>query len=361
MNPVKAGTDAHPTGQHLNTSLALADNKHRWQRDAKLINDIVDKIPSVKINTPGTKTPHATKADKRTATLAANKANSKYLFANSEWELPPCLVWNELDLMATNGSRYIYKVDSYYMDDIMREIDRILTTDILGGSNFWTNRFFLNQYLSSASADGTTDSFKSAVNITKGTESEASMALLNAQQQLQTPAYNDRLRLISGRTFESMKGIVGEVESQLRLTLTEGMARGLSTRDIKGMINKRMGIGMGRAERIARTEINVAYTNAYMDESIELNETALKDDPWEIKQCQRSALSPTTRPSHRARHGLVFTVIQMREWWAVNGNRINCLCATLDVLVNRVTGEILQSNMIKRMRADVGDTGSAKV
>lgn len=349
MNPIKPGTHNHPTGQHYNISLALADNKHRWQRDAKLINDIIEKIPRTKIAVPKGEAPKATKAEKRTATLAANKADTAYIWSNSEFELPDGLVASELLLMRTNAVRYEYQIDSNLMDSIMQAIDRILTGDILGGSDFWTNRFFLNQHLSEATAEGVTDSFNSAVNITKGTESEASMALLNVQQQLQSPAYSDRLNLVNGRVFESMKGLVGDMKSQLRLTLTEGMARGVGIRDLKGMINKRLGIGMGRAEKIARTEINVAYRTAYLDEAKELNETALKDDPWMIMQAHRSALSMTTRTNHASRHGTIHTIRAQRDWWLTGSNAINCLCSTLDVLVNRKTGEVLQDKMIDTM------------
>jgi hypothetical protein len=348
MNPIKPGTHKHPTGQRLNISLAFADNKNRWQRTAFKINKVIEQIPRIKIDVPAEDAPKVTKKEKRTATLAKNKLNAAYLMANSDFDLNPCTLWNELELMQ-NKARYEYKLDSSMMDATMAAIHRILVGDILSGSEFWTTRFFLNPNLNESSRDGLTDSFESALRITKGTSSEASLATLSAEQQLSQPAYFDRLQLVHGRVFESMKGLTGDMKTQLRVTLTEGMARGVGIRDLKGMINNRLGIGMGRAERIARTEINAAYTNAYMDESTDLNETALKDDEWEIKQAHRSALSPTTRPTHGARHGTVSTVMQQRDWWAKNG-RVNCLCATLDVLVNKSTGEILQSKLIKSMK-----------
>jgi hypothetical protein len=146
-----------------------------------------------------------------------------------------------------------------------------------------------------------------------------------------------------------MKGLTNDMTAQLRVTLTEGMARGMGIRDLKGMINNRLGIGMGRAERIARTEINNAYRGAYLSEADDLNETALKDDEWEIMQVHRSALAMSTRPTHGKRHSLMFTTRQQKDWWATGSNSINCLCSTLDVLVSKLTGEILQQKMIDRM------------
>jgi len=348
MNPIRPGSHKYPTNQRLNISLAFADNKNRWQRAAFRINEIIERIPRIKLDVPDNEAPKVTKKEKRTATLARNKADTAYLLANSDFEVPAITVCKELAIMQ-NAVRYEYKLDSTMMDATMDAIRRILVGDILSGSEFWTTRFFLNPNLNEASKDGLTDSFISALRITEGTSAEASLATLSAEQQLSQPAYLDRLRLVHGRTFESMKGLTDDMTAQLRVTLTEGMARGVGVRDLKGMINNRLGIGMGRAERIARTEINNAYTNSYMQESIDLNETALKDDEWVIRQAHRSALSPTTRKTHAARHGTVSTVAAQLNWWAENG-RINCLCSTLDVLVNKKTGEILQDKMIKTMK-----------
>ena len=354
MNPLKPGTDKAPTGQQLNVSLAFAMNKNRWQKAAFKINQVIESIPYTKRVVSDEDAPNVTAKEKRTAALMANAAADKYIWDNSKFELPLGFVAKELVVMQ-NAVRYDYLLDSAEMDRTMSAIERILQQDMLDGSDFWTHRFFLNDFIQSASDDGTTGSFESAVKITTGTTVEQNLKLYSAQQQLQSPAYLDRLRLVNGRVFESTKGLTGEMKSQLRLTLTEGVSRGVGVRDLKGMINKRLGIGMARAERIARTEINNAYTTAYMDEATELNNTALKESNWMIMQCHRSALSPTTRNKHGARHGVIVTATQQADWWAIDGNKINCLCATLDVLVDKVTGEVLQQKMIDRMVKQRGE------
>ncbi len=348
MNPIKPGSDKHPTGQRLNISLAFADNKSRWQGAAYRINQVIARLPSTKTDVSKEDAPSVTKKEKRKATLAKNAADTKYIWINSDFDLPAGMVAKELIKM-DNAVRYEYQVDAQMMDNTMSVIHRILVEDILSGSEFWTTRFFLNSNLNEASADGTTDSFDSAVKIVEGTSAEASLAVLSAEQQLAQPAYLDRLKLVNGRTFESMAGLTTDMKSQLRLTLTEGMARGVGIRDLKGMINNRLGVGMVRAERIARTEINNAYRGAYLSEAEDLNKDALQDDEWEIKQAHRSALSSTTRKEHARRHGSIFTISEQKDWWARNGNSINCLCSTLDVLVNKATGEVLQGKMIGRM------------
>lgn len=324
MNPIRPGTNEYPTSQALNIGLATADNKRRWQRAAKRINDVVRKWSYDKVSVSKDEAPKVRKQDKRTSTL-------------------------------TNAYRYDYQVDSRMMDLTMVAVENILNEDLLNGSDFWTTRFWLNPYIDESVIDGTTDSLESAIRITEGAEVAPHIATLTAQQQLSTPAYMDRLRMVHGRVFESMQGLTGEMKSQLRLTLTEGVARGIGIRDLTGMINKRLSVGMSRAKRIARTEINNTYRSAYMSEAKELNETALAEDKYMIMQCHRSALSPTTRPNHASRHGNVYTMQQQQDWWASGSESINCLCATLDVLVNKKTGEILQSKMVERMKKQKGE------
>lgn len=349
MNPLQVGTKTHPTGQALNVSLAFAENKRLWQGAAKRINDAIESIPVVAREVADDEAPAVRKDEKRTTRLTNHLADSRYIWANKSFELPPELVANEL-LTLNKSYRYEYLLDADAMARTMATIEQILTNDFLGGSNFWTSRFWLTGYIESAAVDGTSDSFESALRITEGTEAAAPLSMLSVQQQLSSPAYLDRLRLAHGRVFEEMQGLTSEMKSQLRLTLTEGVARGVGVRDLKGMINKRLSVGMVRAERIARTEINQVYRTAYMDEAKDLNSGPLAESAWEIKQIHRSALAPTTRRLHAQRHGKVFTMQQQRDWWAVDGNSINCLCSTLDVLVNKESGEILQKKLYDRMQ-----------
>ncbi|MDB4306052.1 phage head morphogenesis protein, partial [bacterium] len=263
----------------------------------------------------------ALKSEKRKATLKANRA-------------------------------YTWQVDNYLMDRTMATIRQILTGSLLSGDTSWSNRWWMNGHLDSAYEQGTLQSFYSAQLITRGVDSPSTNALqiLNADAQLQTQPYLSRLQLVHGRVFEDMLGLTGDMVSDLRRTLTDGMARGLGIRDVSGMINDRVGVGLSRAKRIARTEINRAYTNAYMDESEELNEN-LKEDQYSIRQMHVSALIPdVTRKSHSDRHGGIYTRKEQLKWWDSGSNRLNCLCSVIDVLVDLKTGKSIQQSLIDRTR-----------
>ncbi|MBT1266423.1 hypothetical protein [Pseudomonas sp. VS38] len=49
---------------------------------------------------------------------------------------------------------------------------------------------------------------------------------------------------------------------------------------------------------------------------------------------QMSALSPSTRDSHAARSGELFTADEVREWLAKDDNSVGCKCSFVLVLVD---------------------------
>ena len=289
-----------------------------FQGSARKIRDLVARLP-YEVNAGG-EASKALKSETRKASLVANR-------------------------------NYSWQVDNYLMDNTMQTIRSILLDDLMSGSDFWTNRWWFNTFIDTPFERGTLESLQSAKQITQGIDSPSTnaIAILEADAQLQTPAYLSRLSLVHGRVFEDMKGLTGDMVSQLRRSLTDGMARGLGIRDISGMINSRVGVGLSRARTIARTEINKAYTDSYMQESEELNKN-LEEDDYSIRTMHVSALAPTTRKEHSDRHGTIHTVKAQLKWWDSGSHRINCLCTTVDVLINLKTGESLQQGLIDRTR-----------
>lgn len=317
-NPILPRNESDPTG--LGPSRRRADKRitKKMQIAAGDIRALVAKLPH---SIGAGETSKALKSETRKASLVANRA-------------------------------YTWQVDNFLMDQTMTTIRRILTDSLLDGDTTWQRRWWMNAFIDPSYERGTMESLISAQRITQGIDSTSTnaIAILEAEAQLQTPQYLNRIALVHGRVFEDMQGIVGDTVVQLRRVLTDGMARGLGIRDISGMINSRVGVGLSRARTIARTEINKAYTDAYMAESEELNEN-LKEDDYSIRQMHVSALTETTRPSHAARHGGIYTRKEQLKWWDSGSNRINCYCSIIDVLINIKTGESLQAPLIKRTKA----------
>lgn len=158
--------------------------------------------------------------------------------------------------------------------------------------------------------------------------------------------YQRRLALLYAREFEEMKGLGAIVKKDMAQILTAGMANGQGPMEISRQMTEQLGIEKRRADRIARTEINNAHTNARMDQALDARESLGLDS----REMHISALSPTTRQSHRDRHGTLHTVQAQRDWWSRDGNRINCKCSTVTVLVDR-RGQPLMPGIVAAARA----------
>ena len=317
-NPTMPRDEKDPTG--LASSRRRADKRIEimFQSIARDIRKVVAELPREQVAGEDSK---SYKSEMRKADLVANK-------------------------------QYSWQVDNWLMDRTMNTVRRILTDYLLSGDTAWQYRWWFNGFIDQSYEKGTLDSIYSAKQITRGIDAQSAnaIAIMEAEAQLQTQPYLSRLQLVHGRVFEEMAGIVGDSVAQLRRVLTDGMARGLGIRDISGMINDRVGVGMSRAKKIARTEINKAYTDAYMDEADELNKN-LEDDDLVIRQMHVSALTSTTRRTHAMRHGTIHTRIEQQKWWDSGANRINCYCSVTDVLVVKSTGKpVGGDSLIKRTR-----------
>lgn len=325
MKPILPRKKSDPTSQKPNRDRAIRKTRSIMKGSAAKIRALIDRIPYSVKDVDKDNAPTVEKSQRRGSDL---KTNARY---------------------------YEWQIDQALMDQTIDAIRAILVNDLLSGSNRWAQRWWFNAHLDFAYEQGTTQSLMSAQRITRGITLEqttqATMSTLTAEAVLSYPAYNRRLGLIHGRVFNEMEGIVGETAKELRRVLTDAMGRGVGIKDLKQMINSRVGVGMARAERIARTEVNQAFRQAYMDESDELNEI-LSDDEFSIRQMHYSALAPTTRESHANRHGKVYTAEQQADWWSRDANSISCLCSTIDVLVNDKTGEVVEQGMVDQLKEE---------
>ncbi|WP_256573601.1 hypothetical protein [Pseudomonas sp. B10(2017)] len=69
-----------------------------------------------------------------------------------------------------------------------------------------------------------------------------------------------------------------------------------------------------------------------------------------VRFMHMSALSPSSRPSHVARHGKLFTGEEMLEWWATSDNSKGCRCSFAMVPVT-ANGRTLVPGLLTRAKA----------
>lgn len=223
------------------------------------------------------------------------------------------------------NKKYQFDLDPNYLSIILRDGELMVDEVLLQGGEF--NNFFFNEYVSTAYERGTAQEY---ANLAQQSTTYAATQQSVATILLSEP-YQLRMALVRARVFEEVKGLSAQVKADMARILTDGIARGLNPREVARNLNEQSGIEIRRANRVARTEITTALRRARMDEADEASEVL----NLETRQVHISALSPTTRPNHASRHGKMFTTDEQRDWWARDGNSINCKCSTVTILTDK--------------------------
>ena len=260
----------------------------------------------------------------------------------------------QIQKLVTNKAYYEYQLDVARLDSINDYILRLLRNELLESiSGQQPFNWFYRSYLEQSFLDGINDAIYSAQNMSDpdivGTYIAEQVANLNTD--MINPQQSQRLALVYSRVFNEMQGLTDGMKVDLAETLTRGMDRGFGIAAITRDIAKRVQVGFSRAQRIARTEILGAYRTATRSEQDALNENVYADSEWQMQLLWWSALTSTTRPWHAALHGEIKTKQWIDEFYSEKGNSINCYCSQNLILVNVKTGEVVQQDLLDRMKA----------
>lgn len=245
----------------------------------------------------------------------------------------------DFDTVVTNAIRYEFRTLPNILAQLLEETGR-LVDQFLGADTI--RNWFTVGYVIPAYEKGSAAAWRNL-----GVQSTEYQALRpTLLSLLQSAPYQNRIGLIRAREFELMKGLSAEVKQGLSQQLTAGLAQGIGPKQIAKNIAAQTGIEERRAERIARTEVNQALRTARMDET----QDASSRLGIQVKVMHLSALSPTTRATHAARSGKLFTVQEERDWFAEGANSIQCKCSTSEVLVDD-KGQPRSKGLVDRVRA----------
>lgn len=170
---------------------------------------------------------------------------------------------------------------------------------------------------------------------------------IEPEQVIQSPTYQAALRGAQVANFPVIKNLSSRTASQVIQVLNQGIQAGDTPTTIAGLINERFDVSRSSAKRIAQTEVNKAFNDAKIGANNVAGElTGLRPALIHI-----SALTPTTRSEHAARHGRVFTPDQQLQWWNTSPNRINCLCSTKPILVDN-RGNVVDTQLQQELQAE---------
>lgn len=246
---------------------------------------------------------------------------------------------------AINRVIYTYDLDATRLESLQDFIKATLDELFITGRQ----RTFLTQYVTQGYMKGASDTTSRLLRLAVQTgESPFILSQLEMDNIVSSPAFQRRVGLVLARTFNSMEKFSGDLSVDLGRALADGMTRGISPRSVADTIRNRFDVSQSRAMTIARTEVNEALRSAKAEEA-----KAARDDlDLDIRVVHTSALLPErTRKTHAARHGLIFTIEEQEAWWAENGNKINCFCVAVEIIV-KSDGTVYDLGLIEKLKKE---------
>ncbi|WP_241284611.1 phage minor head protein [Enterobacter hormaechei] len=241
-------------------------------------------------------------------------AQQSWMMCNNEGAEP--------SLYQVNAGKFVYDMTAAELADLLQVVQSILDDELLegGSQNLWAM-----DYVAAEARRGTLEAFN---NLSQQSQVYASQTTL--QQLLSSPGHLNQIASARLTTFSDWKAISDAARADLTGIITDAVARGVNPRETAGVISKRLDVSMSRAKAIAQTEQVGALRQA------QWNETDWAADRLGLNTglLWLSALKPTTRSWHASRHGKVYTTEEVRDFYAVNGNRYNCYCSQIPVLLN---------------------------
>jgi SPP1 gp7 family putative phage head morphogenesis protein len=242
-------------------------------------------------------------------------------------------------LYQANASTFIYDMNAGQLADLLQIVQTILDDHLLDGGehNLWALDYIAAEY-----QRGTQQAFN---NLSAQSQLYAQQTTL--VQLLSSPARQNQIASAYISTYSDWKLESDRARGDLANIIADAVGRGVNPRETAQIVSKRLDVSMSRAKNIAQTEQVGALRQAQWSETdwaaerLGLNTGLL----W------LSALKSTTRTWHAIRHGKVYTTEEVRNFYAESGNRYNCYCSQIPVLLN-ADGGIFNEGLAGKLAAE---------
>jgi len=250
------------------------------------------------------------------------------------------LVCNNVDSPATlyqcNAGTYIYDMTAIQLADLLQRVQVILDDALLDGGN---QNLWAFDYVGAEYERGTLNAFTNLA-----VQSPVYAQQNTLMQLLSTAAYQNQIAAAYVATYSDWVGVSDTARADLANVISEAIGRGVNPRETARIISKRLDVSMAQAKNIAQTEQVGALRKAQWQETdwakdrLGLNTAIL----W------LSALKPTTRTWHAARHGRTYTTEEVEAFYAERGNRYHCYCANIPVILDE-HGKVVNEGLVSRL------------
>lgn len=214
-----------------------------------------------------------------------------------------------------------YQFPASRMDELRQVLAEITYSELVDGQPL---TFFFAEYDRDAAQLGLAQSSANLAAIS--TTYAASRPLVAA---MSSAPYQNRVAMAMQRSYTHFTGLSDAMQADLAQTIAQAIANGDNPRVAKAAIMERLGVSESRARLYAQSDITMTLRETTMGEGDDAAEALGLD----IKYLWTSALIPTTRKTHAARHGRLFSADEIKEFYSKDGNKFNCRCAVTQTLI----------------------------
>ncbi len=223
-----------------------------------------------------------------------------------------------------------YAFPATRMDELRQVLAEITTSELVDGQPL---TFFFAEYEDDSARLGLA---QASANLSAMSATYAAARPMYAV--MATDAYRNRVAMAKQRSYTHFTGLSDALQADLAQVIAYGIQNGQNPRALAGVIRDRLGVSESRARMYAQSEITMTLRDAKMGE-LEDTEQALG---LEIKLLWVSALLPTTRKTHAARHLRLYTPAEVRDFYSKDGNRFNCHCSIVETLIEDGVPQLTQ-------------------
>lgn len=243
-----------------------------------------------------------------------------------------------------NREVYQYGQESYaqlqqFVTDVM---NRWLETGGTGKPPRW----LFDQQVMAAYDSGAAETISTIALLLALLPKKQTMFEVSFQNIVGTFGYRQRQKYSLEQSYTSVSKLSSDIAADVTRTVGENIDNGMSPVTLAAAAALVFTKAKSRAKLIAENEINNAFRAAKKREAEELASGLNLN----IKVLHRSALLPTTRAWHAARHGRIYTIQEQAIWWSQDANSINCHCSVSEVIVDD-DGKVYDLGMQKKLIA----------
>lgn len=161
--------------------------------------------------------------------------------------------------------------------------------------------------------------------------------------------YRNRVAMAQIKSYEHWTGISAGMRSELSQIIGRAVVDGKAPRDVRREIMDRLDVSRSKALDYAQTDITDTLRQARWAEADHAR------DNMGIRSgiLHSSAFLRTTRPTHAARHGKVYSTDEARAWYSRDGNRYRCHCGQTECLLDDNGAPILTQGAKDSMRKEL--------